>query len=66
MSEIYLRDLPLWTNDSARAILEKICAEMNVPIDVLTELVVLQRERQHQERAAGIYPRFEEILGRMD
>ena len=66
MNEEYLQDLPLWSNDSARSIVEKICAEMNVPMDVLTELVALQRERQHQERAAGIYDRFAEILGRMD
>jgi hypothetical protein len=32
----------------------------------LTEMVTLQRERQHQERARGIFMRFEEILGRMD
>ncbi|WP_353806241.1 DNA modification system-associated small protein [Mesorhizobium sp.] len=43
-----------------------MCAQLNVPMDVLTELVTLQRERQHQERASGIYPRIEEILGRMD
>ena len=38
----------------------------NIPVDVVTELVALQRERQHQERAAGIFARFEEILGRID
>ena len=62
----YLSDLPLWAEDDARAILEKVCNELKVPVDVITELVMLQRERQHQERAAGIYPRFEEILGRID
>ena len=62
----YLSDLPLWADDKARVILERVCKEHNVPLDVITELVTLQRERQHQERAAGIYPRFEEILGRMD
>ncbi len=62
----YLRDLPLWADDEARAALERVCKEYKVPLDVITELVMLQRERQHQERAAGIYPRFEEILGRMD
>jgi hypothetical protein len=37
-----------------------------VPIEVITDLVALQRERQHQERAAGIFARFEEILGGME
>lgn len=62
----YLSDLPLWADDEARDVLETICKKFGVPIDVITELVVLQRERQHQERAAGVYPRIEEILGRMD
>jgi hypothetical protein len=61
-----LSDLPLWADENARAILERICEGHNVPVDVLTELVSLQRERQHQERASGIYPRIEEILGRVD
>lgn len=64
--ENYLSDLPLWTDDEARHILEDICTKLDIPVDVITELVSLQRERQHQERAAGIYPRFEEILGRID
>ena len=66
MDDYLLSDLPLWANDEARDVLERICDEMNVPIDVVTELVTLQRERQHQERAAGIYSRFKEILGRID
>jgi len=64
--EMYLADLPLWSDDAARKILEASCNKFNVPFDVITDLVCLQRERQHQERAAGIYSRFEEILGRMD
>jgi len=66
VSEQSLSDLPLWADEDARQVLERICSEFNVPVDVLTELVSLQRERQHQERASGIYPRIEEILGRMD
>ncbi|HEY9080471.1 DNA modification system-associated small protein [Magnetovibrio sp.] len=62
----YLSDLPLWQDDDARAILEKVCAEFDVPVDVITELVTLQREKQHQERAAGSYARIEEIIGRID
>ncbi|PAP96926.1 DNA modification system-associated small protein [Mesorhizobium wenxiniae] len=65
-TENSLSDLPLWVDEDARSILERVCEQHNVPVDVLTELVSLQRERQHQERASGIYPRIEEILGRMD
>lgn len=61
-----LADLPLWTDEHAHAKLQQVCERHNVTIDVLTELVTLQRERQHQERARGIFMRFEEILGRMD
>ncbi|MGO7347820.1 DNA modification system-associated small protein [Rhizobium ruizarguesonis] len=71
MSEFYnedniVGDLPLWTDEEAMAVLDTIAEAHGVPIDVLTELVGLQRTRQHQERAAGIYQRIEEILGRMD
>jgi hypothetical protein len=64
--ESLLTDLPLWADDDARARLSQVCEKYNVPVDVITELVALQRERQHQERAAGIFARFEEILGRID
>jgi hypothetical protein len=64
--EHWVGDLPLWKDEKARECLERISAEYNVPVDVIAELVTLQRDRQHQERAAGIYPRIEEILGRMD
>lgn len=61
-----LQDLPLWNEETANNILQTICAKHGVPLEVLTELVQVQRERQHQERAHGIYDRFDEILGRMD
>jgi hypothetical protein len=61
-----LADLPLWTDPEAHTKLQQVCERHNVPLDVLTELVTLQRERQHQEKARGIFLRFEEILGRMD
>ena len=64
--ESLLTDLPLWADDDARIRLAAVCDKYNVPIDVITELASLQRERQHQERAAGIFARFEEILGRID
>ena len=59
-------DLPLWSDAAASALLAKVCATHKVPLEVITELVSLQRERQHQERAAGVYARIEEILGSMD
>ncbi|MBN3836471.1 DNA modification system-associated small protein [Burkholderia sp. Ac-20344] len=64
--EVGVSDLPLWSNDDAFTVLSQVCEKHGVPVDVLTELVALQRERQHQERAAGIFLRFEEILGRID
>lgn len=59
----FLNDLPLWADEDARQVLEAVCLKNNVPVDVITELVTVQRERQHQERAHGINMRFEEILG---
>ncbi|MGR8933861.1 MAG: DNA modification system-associated small protein [Gammaproteobacteria bacterium] len=66
MDDTYLNDLPLWADDKARCELERVCEQYKVPMDVITELVTVQRERQHQERAHGINPRFEEILGRLE
>lgn len=66
LDDTYLSDLPLWASDEARDVLERTCAQHDVPIDVITELVMVQRERQHQERAHGVYMRFEEILGRIE
>ncbi|MFT8523333.1 DNA modification system-associated small protein [Gluconobacter oxydans] len=62
----HVGDLPLWADPEANEILERIANKNQVPLDVLTELVTLQRSRQHQERAAGINQRIEEILGRID
>jgi hypothetical protein len=64
--EANVADLPLWSEEEANRRLVDVCEKHKVPLDVLTELVSLQRERQHQERAHGIFMRFEEILGRMD
>jgi hypothetical protein len=64
--EAGVADLPLWSDEDAHAKLLVVCAKHQIPMDVLTDLVSLQRERQHQERAHGIFLRFEEILGRMD
>lgn len=66
LNDGYLNDLPLWTDTEAQAVLERICAQHKVPVDVIAELVMVQRERQHQERAHGVYDRFAEILGRIE
>lgn len=70
MPEIYedagVSDLPLWGDPDANEVLRSVCIKYRVPVDVVTDLVALQRERQHQERAAGINARFEEILGGME
>lgn len=66
IEEANLDDLPLWSDSDAHNQLVAVCEKYGVPIDVLSELVALQRERQHQERAHGVFLRFEEILGRMD
>jgi hypothetical protein len=64
--ETSVADLPLWADPEANGVLQQVCKKHKVPIDVITDLVALQRERQHQERAAGINARFEEILGGME
>lgn len=65
-SESMLRDLPLWGDEDAQAVLHAMCEKHNVPLEVITELVIVQRERQHQEKARGINPRIEEILGSIE
>jgi hypothetical protein len=62
----YLSDLPLWSDETAMKTLSEVCEKYEVPVDVVTELVIVQRERQHQEKARNIYGRFEEILGRIE
>lgn len=66
MSDVFLGDLPLWSDSNARAVLEGLCIKHNVPMDVLEELVGIQRERSGEERARNVYPRIEEVLSRMD
>ncbi len=66
MSDVFLGDLPLWSDPSARAVLERLCMKHGVPMDVLEDLVGIQRERSGEERARNVYPRIEETLSRMD
>lgn len=66
MSDVFLGDLPLWADPAARNVLEELCGKHGVPMDVLEELVGIQRERSGEERARNVYPRIEEVLSRMD
>lgn len=66
LDDAYLSDLPLWSEETAMQTLSEVCEKFEVPVDVITELVMVQRERQHQEKARNIYARFEEILGRVE
>ena len=66
MSDVFLGDLQLWSDPAARAVLEQLCVKHGVPMDVLEDLVGMQRERSGEERARNVYPRIEETLSRMD
>lgn len=61
-----IQDLPLWNDPEAFSILESLCKIHNVPVDIFQELVLVQRQNQHREKALGIYGQFEEIFNRMD
>lgn len=65
MSDVFLGDLPLWSDPAARELLETLCAKHGVPFDVLEDLVGIQRDRSGEERARNVYPRIEEVLSRM-
>jgi hypothetical protein len=47
LNDNYLNDLPLWAELEARSRLEEVCAKHSIPVEVITELVMVQRERQH-------------------
>lgn len=64
--EHYLSDLPLWSDPEARKVLAALCDKHGVPIEVLEDLVSIQRERQSQERADGVYQAITEALDQME
>lgn len=66
MEEVYLGDLPLWSDTVARELMVTLCNKHNVPVDVLTELVAIQRQNQDRTRARGVYDAIGEVLSRMD
>lgn len=66
MPDVYLGDLPLWSDPIARKLLIELCEKHNLPVEVFEDLVAIQRDRQNQERAHGVYEAITEVLGRMD
>lgn len=66
MVEQYLSDLPLWSDPEARKILAELCEKHQVTSAVLEDLVAIQRERQSQERADGVYQAITEALDQME
>ena len=66
MVEHYLSDLPLWSDAEAKKVLESLCKTYGVPVAVLEDLVAIQRERQSQERADGVYQAITEALDQME
>lgn len=66
MPDVYLGDLPLWSDPEAKELLLTLCEKHQVPLQVFEDLVVIQRERQDQERAHGVYDAITEVLGAMD
>ena len=64
--EPHLGNLPLWGDDEAKKVLTDLCKQYEVPLDVLEDLVKLQREMLVKSRAAGSYEAIAEIIGRLD
>jgi hypothetical protein len=66
MTDIYLGDLPLWSDEVAKQILEDSCQQHNVPLDVFTDLVAIQWQYQDMTKARGVGDAISEVLSRMD
>lgn len=43
MADVFLGDLPLWSDPKARVVLEGLCVKHGVPMDVLEELARCKR-----------------------
>lgn len=59
-------NLPLWQDAKAHQVLEELSSKHQVPIDVLKELVAVEKQHQHRERARGIYDDFDNAFEKMD
>lgn len=66
MDEELTADLPLWDDEQAYALLCELCQKHGVPLDVLRELVAIERRNQHRERARGIYEELDAAFERMN
>lgn len=53
LDDNYLNDLPLWADAEAQTRLEGVCAKHNIPVEVITELVMVQRERRYLQHAVA-------------
>lgn len=53
LDDNYLNDLPLWADTKAQKRLEEVCAKHNIPVKAITELVMVQRERQYLQHAVA-------------
>jgi len=60
-----LHDLPLWADDEAHQLLESLCNEYQIPIDILQDLVVLERKRQGDAKRRNITHEISQILERL-
>jgi hypothetical protein len=60
-----LRDLPLWADDEAHQLLESLCDEYKIPIEVLQDLVALERKRQGEAKRHNITAEIDHILARI-
>jgi hypothetical protein len=61
-----VNDLPLWQDKDAYSVLEELCRTHQVPAEVLKELVAIERQHQHREKARGIYEEFDCAFEKMD
>ena len=53
LDENYLNDLPLWAEPDVQELLAAVCAKHKIPVEVITELVMVQRECQHFQHAVA-------------
>jgi hypothetical protein len=58
-------DLPLWADDEAHQLLESLCNEYQIPIEVLQDLVALERKRQGETKRHNITVEIDQILARI-
>ncbi|MDM8559990.1 DNA modification system-associated small protein [Candidatus Parabeggiatoa sp. HSG14] len=60
-----LRDLPLWADGEAYQIFESLCNTYQMPVDIIQDLVALERKYQGEVRKHNINSQITEILTRI-